>query len=131
MSRYSITTDISVQLVGILDAIEHPLTLKLTFDVRPSFPETRLQPGEPASVEVLTATIVEHNGWHEIKHEAPNWLWRMIEKDDRLEAEMLREAWESDEAARDDHADMVREERLLERMPTPQNSPSNRGGNHG
>jgi hypothetical protein len=115
MNRYSITTDLSLQLLQSHEAEEHMVELKLEFDVNPSRAESYLEPGEPASVQILTATIIERDGIHITTHEAPTWLWRMIEADEALDAEMLREAWESDEAARDHRADMIREERLLER----------------
>jgi hypothetical protein len=113
--RYKITTDMDVRLVGTIHAMHHEIELELTFDIHPGIEESRLQPGEPASVSICTAYVIERDGIYVARHEAPTWLWRMIEGDDALEIEMLAEAWEADEAARDYRAEAIREDRMLER----------------
>jgi hypothetical protein len=114
--RYRIATDMGVELLATLPSASHEAVLELTFNVTPDQSATHLQPGEGATVHIITAQIVENYGTGNAKrHDAPDWLWAMIEDDDALEREMLAEAWEADEAAREQWADMAREERLLER----------------
>ena len=111
---YSIMTSMSLRLIQTHDADDHLTSLRIAYTVNPAYPQTMLTPGEPASVQIISAEV-EGGGIVSEWHEAPAWLWALIEADEALDAEMLRAAWESEEAARDDHADRLREERLLER----------------
>ncbi len=104
--RYSITTQMAVMLLESFDARDYPANLVLTFNITPERSATYLQPGEGATAEIITAHVGDE--------EAPNWLWEMIERDELIQSEMLAEARETDESARDHYADMAREERLMD-----------------
>ena len=115
--RYKILTDMTLTLIGTIDAKPHDITLEVTFDVEPERSATHFEPGEGATVSIQTATIIENHGGPKMKrYDAPYWLWPMIEGDECLAHEMLAEAWESDEAERDHQADSRREEAMIDKF---------------
>lgn len=105
LGRYTIRTKISLTLCEARDAQEWDAEFEASFDVDLGHPQSSLDPGAPANISIVWATI---NG-----EPAPDWMRPMLECDEVLEREMLAEAREADEAARQDYAEMVREERKL------------------
>ena len=115
--RYKILTDMTLTLVGVVNADQHDITLEVTFNVEPERSATYLEPGGGATVEVQTIRLIEnHGGPRQNYYEAPAWLWPMVEGDESLAHEMLAEAWESDESARDHQADSRREEAMIDKF---------------
>lgn len=103
---YSLDTYITIGFPG---SVEHEIKLELVYEVTPERSATLTQPGEGASVNITDAHVVETSGR---RYDAPDWLWAMIEGNDELQTEMLRDAWEHDEANRDARAEYEYEKRL-------------------
>lgn len=100
-----LATDFLFSLTAGQDAEQYNLAIEIVY---------RFDGGE---FYIDDAHVVEPMGgiYSEKRHEAPAWLWRLLETD----ADILRECWADADAraeyARDQHADMARDERMLER----------------
>lgn len=81
---------------------DHEIGLVLTYRFAPGYPDTRDEPGEPDSAEILTARIVPPGG---VEVEVPAWLPALIEADEGLHAALVADARAYDAGARDDAAD--------------------------
>lgn len=75
-------------------------------------PATREQPEEGDSAEIMTVFVIERDGRRTC---APTWLFEIVEEDDDIAAQLLAAALIDHQSAADDHADMLREERMLDR----------------
>ena len=73
-------------------------------------PATREQPEEGDSFDIETVFVIEEGGTRVC---APMWLFDIVAEDEDVAAQLLTAALEQNQSAADDHADMLREERIL------------------
>lgn len=99
----TIETDLTFTVSAGRDAEEYTLALRIKY---------RFSGGE---FYIDAAQVIEREGIYVNQHEAPTWLWRVLESDEALRAECWADAFARHEAEIDDRADMLRRERQLER----------------
>lgn len=87
------------------------IEVEIDYSYHKGSPATREQPEEGDSAEIETAYVLGAAGQKEC---APIWLLQIIEETDDIAAELLTAAREDLQCADDDHADMLREERILD-----------------
>jgi hypothetical protein len=112
---YTMHTGVIFTLTDDIDREEHEAKLRLKFRVYPARAATMTEPGEAASVSIQEADIEHGTGLGRQFIPAPPWLWPALESDQRLHAELLAHAADTDEYARDRAADARREEMMMER----------------
>jgi hypothetical protein len=90
--RYTLTTKLWLSVTESRDAEPYDVPLVVRFRMTDDGPEITdaAVGGEPVQ----------------------NWLWIILQDDVALAHEMIAEARDADEYARDSHADMIREERM-------------------
>lgn len=104
-NSYPYETDLTFTVSAARTAEEYSLAVKIMY---------RFEEGE---FYVDDVHVIEPRGgiYSPTVHEAPAWLWRIIESDEQLRAECFADDFARYEAEIDDHADMLRRERQLER----------------
>ena len=87
------------------------IEVEIDYSYHKGSPATREQPEEGDSAEIETVFVIEEGG---TKVCAPMWLFDIVAADDDIAAQLLTAALEDHQCAADDHADMIREERILD-----------------
>ena len=88
--------------LSLADGGEHEIDLVLTYRFAPGYPDSRDEPGQPDSAEIVGARIVPPGG---VEVDVPAWLPPLIETDEGLLAALVEDARPYDAGERDDAAD--------------------------
>lgn len=101
----TLQTDLWITIGNSADAEQKVVALNIKY---------RVDCGDLYLDDIIIEEQVGHGAaWAHVKEPAPNWLWRLVESEQTILDECMADWREREEYARDSHADMIREERML------------------
>lgn len=108
-SLHTLKTHLRLSLGGV---DEHEVDARVSYWFTPAWPQSSMDPGSDASVEIDNIQIANGREYHSL----PDWLVDAFRDDETLLADCLADKAESDEYAREQAADARREDLRMERF---------------